>query len=195
MSTSMQKPLISVAIALLMPILFNLVASGDAHQPYAGLHDRAIKALTQERIDGLLAGDGLGFALAAELNHYPGPTHVLALADELDVSKEQQAEIHRLYTDMKTEAKQLGETLVNLERDLDRAFVNQEMTPERLERLTGAIAAVEGELRYVHLRAHLSVKSILTHEQVARYDHLRGYAEDDGSTQQPEHPHQMHGNH
>ena len=39
----------------------------------AGLTDRPIKALAPERVEELLAGRGAGYALAAELNHYPGP--------------------------------------------------------------------------------------------------------------------------
>ena len=40
----------------------------------------------------------------------------------------------------------------------------------------GAAAAADGQLRAVHLRAHLAMKAALTPEQFARYDRLRGYA-------------------
>ena len=33
----------------------------------------------------------MGLALAAELNGYPGPSHVLELADKLELSAEQRA--------------------------------------------------------------------------------------------------------
>jgi hypothetical protein len=49
--------------------------------PYAGHQERPIKALAPEEVAGLLGGEGMGYALAAELNHYPGPRHVLDLAD------------------------------------------------------------------------------------------------------------------
>ena len=35
----------------------------------------------------LRAGRGMGLALAAELNGYPGPAHVLELADKLDLAR------------------------------------------------------------------------------------------------------------
>ena len=40
-----------------------------------------IKALSDHEVSALLDGHGSGFAKAAELNGYPGPTHVLDLAD------------------------------------------------------------------------------------------------------------------
>ena len=61
------------------------VAADTAHQhsPYAGQEARDIKALSLEEIADLAAGRGMGLALAAELNGYPGPRHVLDLAPEL----------------------------------------------------------------------------------------------------------------
>src|SRR3954453_5821878 len=51
--------------------------------PYAGMESRPIKTLSTTEIADYLSGKGMGFARAAELNHYPGPAHVLALASEL----------------------------------------------------------------------------------------------------------------
>ena len=54
---------------------------GAAPRPYAGMQDREIKALSAEERAALLEGQGMGLALAAELNGYPGPVHVLELGD------------------------------------------------------------------------------------------------------------------
>ena len=48
-----------------------------AQSPYAGMQTRAIKALSDQQIADLRAGRGMGMALPAELNGYPGPAHVL----------------------------------------------------------------------------------------------------------------------
>jgi hypothetical protein len=55
-------------------------------QPYAGQHQREIKALSADEIKQYLAGAGMGYAKSAELNHYPGPGHALELADKLGLS-------------------------------------------------------------------------------------------------------------
>ena len=44
-----------------------------AQSPYAGQESREIKSLSPAEVDGYLAGAGMGFAKAAELNGYPGP--------------------------------------------------------------------------------------------------------------------------
>jgi hypothetical protein len=58
--------------------------------PYAGLEKRAIKALSDAQIADLRAEEGMGLALPAELNGYPGPVHVLELGDRLGLDAEQE---------------------------------------------------------------------------------------------------------
>ena len=50
---------------------------------YAGQQGRDIKALSEQETADLLAGRGMGLAQAGELNHHPGPAHVLELKDRL----------------------------------------------------------------------------------------------------------------
>ena len=66
----------------LTSILLLMTATAVAQTPYAGMQARQIKALSEQQISDLDAGRGMGLALAAELNGYPGPSHVLELADE-----------------------------------------------------------------------------------------------------------------
>ena len=73
------------------------VTSVHAQTPYAGMQTRPIKALSEQQIADLGAGRGMGLALAAELNGYPGPSHVLELADKLELSAEQRASMQRLF--------------------------------------------------------------------------------------------------
>jgi Spy/CpxP family protein refolding chaperone len=169
--------------------------STASDQPYAGLQDREIRALSAEDVDELLAGRGAGYALAAELNSYPGPTHVLDYADELELTNEQRGEIEAIYDSMQQEAQQLGEELVELEKTLDQRFRQEHLDHETLIDLTSEIASVEGQLRATHLSAHLELKPILTPDQIAEYDELRGYGVPSDSTEPKETDHHHHDNH
>ncbi len=162
-------------------------AGAAGQQQHAGLQDRPIKALDPQRAEDLLAGRGLGYAQAAELNHYPGPSHALQLAAQLGLTPEQERATREVFAAMDGEARRLGRQLVDQERDLDGLFAGARIGPEELDRLTGAIAATEGQLREVHLAAHLRMKALLTPAQVARYDELRGYAAR-GGTPTPHRP-------
>lgn len=63
---------------------------------YAGQQSRDIKALSEEEVQGYLAGAGMGFARAAELNRYPGPMHALEHADALALSQGQRAALAQI---------------------------------------------------------------------------------------------------
>lgn len=181
-----------VVVSLLTAGLVVAEPALSLRQPYAGLEERPIKALSPERTRDLLEGEGLGYALAAELNHYPGPAHVLELSVPLGLTPDQIGAVQRVYDAMKAEARALGSQLIELERQLDDAFKSGDVTSVLLERLIAESAAVEGRLRFAHLAAHLEVTSLLTETQVAQYDHMRGYAHDAGAA--PHHPHH-HGGH
>src|ERR687892_2344181 len=76
----------------------------QTHQPYAGMQARPVKALSDQQIADLRAGRGMGLALAAELNGYPGPLHVLEHADALALTAEQRHRTRSLFEAMKAEA-------------------------------------------------------------------------------------------
>jgi Spy/CpxP family protein refolding chaperone len=132
--------------------------------------------LSPEEIADLEAGRGMGLALAAELNGYPGPRHVLDLAQELALSAEQQRRTSALFEAMRQETTALGARLIEAERALDRLFARRQATPQSVAAATQAIGAAQGELRAAHLRYHLAMMAVLSPEQVAAYNHLRGYA-------------------
>src|SRR5204863_9277095 len=101
-------------------LLLISAAAANAQTPYAGMQSRSIKALSDQQIADLAAGRGMGLALAAELNGYPGPVHVLELADQLDLSRDQRASVQSLFDAMKAEAIPLGARLIEQEKELDR---------------------------------------------------------------------------
>src|SRR5499426_1407812 len=150
-------------------------SSAQTASPYAGQEQRAIKALSDEEIRDLLEARGMGLAKAAELNSYPGPLHVLQLAAQLGLSDAQRKATDSLYANMRQRALSIGRQIVEAERTLDRAFANAAIEPATLRSQVGAIATLQGELRAVHLEAHLAQHALLTPEQITRYNLLRGY--------------------
>jgi Spy/CpxP family protein refolding chaperone len=163
--------LVAAACALAVPVL------ADNAMPYAGQQTRQIKALSDEDISALLRGEGMGFAKAAELNGYPGPAHVLTLAQQLKLTETQRQQVQAIFNRMDAAAKPLGAELVEHERLLDQLFAKGEITPERLAAETAAIGCLEGHLRSVHLAAHLETRALLSVDQIALYEQLRGYGD------------------
>lgn len=147
-------------------------------QPYAGLEQRPIKALSPQQIADLRAGRGMGLALAAELNGYPGPLHVIELAEALGLNGGQHAAMTKYFAEMKAETIALGERLIAEEAELDRLFVSRTVTPESLAAATQRIGVTQAALRAAHLRYHLATVETLTPHQIKRYAVLRGYTGD-----------------
>src|ERR1044072_921853 len=112
--------------------------------PYAGLESRQIKALSAQQIEDLRAGRGMGLAMPAELNGYPGPMHVLELADKLELNAAQRERVRVLIAQMKADTIPLGERLIAQEADLDRLFSERTGKPASLGGPTGAIGATQG---------------------------------------------------
>lgn len=164
-------------------IMLALVASNAfANQatPYAGEDQRAIKALSAEEIQSYLNGKGAGLAKAAELNHYPGPAHVLELADKLELSAQQKTRTEAIFKTMQADAIRWGKALIEKEQELDRRFASNAITPEELRSLLEQIGKLQAKVRRAHLSAHLQQRAVLNGEQVAKYDSLRGYRSGQG---------------
>ena len=147
----------------------------QTHQPYASMQGRPVKALSDQQIADLRAGRGMGLALAAELNGYQGPLHVLELATPLGLSDDQRAKVAALFDAMKREAVPLGEQLIAAETALDRRFADKTITASSLGEATRDIAFLQGELRLAHLKYHLATLELLTRQQATQYATLRGY--------------------
>jgi hypothetical protein len=173
------KVTILFLILILTPLSIISAADPSYKSKYAGQEKRAIKSLSETDIAELENGKGWGLAKAAELNGMPGPAHLLEMKDEIALSTSQVGAIEDLYKEMKQEAIPLGLELIDLERKLNDHFANKTITVELLGAMLESIARVRKKLRYVHLSAHLKTPNIVTPEQIALYNQLRGYSSDD----------------
>lgn len=166
----MRKAFCAAILPLLLPSL-----SGAETAPYAGQDQRDIAALSAQDVDDLLAGRGWGFAKSAELNGYPGPAHVLEMAEALSLTTSQRAAVQAVFDGMNAQARALGADFVAAERRLDAAFQAREVDADLLAALVTEAGRLEAELRAVHLQAHLQTLPLMERHQVALYNQARGY--------------------
>ncbi|HEY9099818.1 MAG TPA: hypothetical protein VIN38_13200 [Thiobacillus sp.] len=169
-------------------LLFKL-AHATPPSPYSGQESREIKALSSEDVQAYLSGKGLGLAKAAELNGYPGPSHVLALAGELGLTAKQKQRTQSLFKNMEVRAISIGRPLVEEEHKLDQLFAQKKITPKLLNQSLARIGALQAQVRGAHLEAHLAQTEILTQSQVSKYMTLRGYSNTPGAEGPAGHKH------
>jgi hypothetical protein len=160
----------------------------DNVSPYRGQLNTEIRGLTDEEISDLRQGRGMGRARAAELNGYPGPRHVLdaARAGQLALTPDQTRKAEQLFDGMAREAQRLGDQILREEQSLEGEFRAGRIREAELNARTFRIAALEGKLRAVHLRAHIAMRAALSASEVQQYNTLRGYEEP--ADQQHHHP-------
>jgi hypothetical protein len=163
-------------VLVLAAAIGSIAGFAHAQSSYSGMQGRSIKALSDQQVADLQAGRGMGMAMPAELNGYPGPMHVLELADQLGLSADQRATIRGLFDSMKSEAIPLGERLIAQEAALDRLFAGRTATADNVAAATDEIGATQAKLRNAHLKYHLLTIALLQPGQIQRYGELRGYS-------------------
>lgn len=152
-------------------------ASSGQQSPYVEQLSSPVRGLSPQEVEDLANGRGAGYARMAELNGYPGPRHVLDLKQELNLSTEQEAAIQAEFEQMQAEAKQVGQRILEQEQQLGVRFANRSITSTSLQEQTQELADLYGQLRAVHLNAHLQITPLLSSAQIAQYNKLRGYSE------------------
>jgi len=162
---------------LVLAIMLAFPIASPAVSPYADQTSRSIKALSDEEVADYLSGKGMGLAKAAELNGYPGPLHVLELADQLALSPAQKEKSKAIFERMQSRAKAAGSRLIDEERKLNELFASRNISPMLLHQTLESIASLQGEVREIHLQAHLEQNEVLSETQAMKYRHLRGYGE------------------
>jgi LTXXQ motif family protein len=178
-----------ISVLAITALILASPALADNPMPYAGQQTRQIKALSDDDIVALRNGEGMGMAKAAELNGYPGPKHVLDLAQQLQLTDGQRRDVQAIFDRMSAAAKPLGSELIAQEQALDQLFARGDITQDRLAAATAALAELQGRLRAMHLSAHLETRALLDRDQLARYEHLHGYADPQAPMQHHHHHH------
>jgi Spy/CpxP family protein refolding chaperone len=163
------------ALAILTALTAIALPAAAQQQPYAGQQERDIKALSADEVKQYLAGAGMGYAKAAELNRFPGPLHALELAEELRLTGEQRKAIQALMDAHKAEARGIGAKLLEAERALEDLFRSGNVSQAALAQAVAQAASLEAAYRLSHLEMHRRLRPLLTDEQAARYHALRGY--------------------
>ena len=142
-----------------------------------GSHDASAHRVAQQCADQfeqvVASGRGFGLAFAADQNGYPGPMHVLELKDQLALSADQEAAMHRLMSEMFAESRPKSARLLEAERKLRALFAGRSVTEASLRAAVADVERARADVRLVHLTAHLKTRALLTDEQRRRYHAAR----------------------
>jgi hypothetical protein len=157
-------------------------ARAAAHAAEAAREGTGIPALSEAQAAGYLDGKAMWHASVAELNHYPISRRVFELAEALELTEGQRRATNKLHEETRREAIRLGRELVALEQRLNRIFAWNQATSDNIAKTVFDIGTLQTQLRLTHLVDSIRQKSLLTEEQVRRYDELQGRGMDSGKS-------------
>jgi hypothetical protein len=95
------------------------------------------------------------------------------LQDSLRLSAEQKRAIELIVDHMKAEAVTTGNLIVQKEQELEALFRSRRATEKEVRTRSRDIGTLRGELRAIHLRAHIKTQAILTADQIKKYNAIR----------------------
>lgn len=142
---------------------------------YAHSRGAEVVSLTDEEVRALRQGEGMGLARAAELNHFPGPRHLLDLASDLSLNAAQVRQIRAIHDRMKSQAVAKGEDIIMAEKHLADLFAFGDPSARKMTQITQHLGTMRGQLQAIHLLAHIEAARELSAVQIREYDRLRGY--------------------
>lgn len=123
--------------------------------------------------EALEKSEGAGMAQYADYNGYPGPKHVLEMREQLQLTDEQVKDIEAIFDEMSERSRAKGMAIIAEEQKLAELFTSRNATQEKVEGLSSMIGTLRGELRAIHLTAHLQAAEVLSSDQCLAYGKLR----------------------
>jgi Spy/CpxP family protein refolding chaperone len=145
----------------------------QAGAPGGGAGHQRAEACAQEFEAVVRDGRGFGMAFAADQNGYPGPMHVLELKDRLALTPEQQSRMQALMDGMFAHARPAGARLLEAEARLRALFADGRASEATVRAAATEVEQRRGDVRLVHLLAHLRTRDLLTEQQRAAYHAAR----------------------
>lgn len=132
-----------------------------------------IKSLSTAEYDAYQNADPMGLTTIAEINNYPSPSSVLALAGQLRLSVVQKSQISAVQEALRFKAKEMGRFIIQNEKKFNDLFATGKVNDGTLIYYTNQYGLYQGELRNAHLQAHLKVRRILTPDQLKKITQLK----------------------
>lgn len=157
-------------------LLSALVASPVAAvvtEPEAAPESPEIKTLFNEEMRYHPTGFGMEHQGGPETPAYLSPKKVLEMWEALDLSADQFGKTKEIYENMVKELKRVGDLLGKKQEALAAMMEAAKPDENELRSLVMEKAALEGELRFIHLRANLKTREVLTPEQIKMFKEMQ----------------------
>jgi Spy/CpxP family protein refolding chaperone len=121
----------------------------------------------------LLQGESTGETLVAEMNGFSSPRKILALKDQLGLTKNQTKNIEEMLKNLPVSTTVKGQEIVEAEEDLGKSFESGTINEKKMRAKLEHIGKLRAELRFIYLQIYLKTKNILSANQWERLKELK----------------------
>jgi len=161
------------SLPALLFILFYTSASAQSSAD-STIKKSPVRTLSYEQYNALINGDDIyGMSLPAELNHYPLPDKVLKFKKEVNLSPVQVTKISAVAKELHRKKLEMGMIIINNEKKLDSVFRYSAVDNGALIFYANRYGLYQGEIRNAILQACLATRSLLSQEQVNKFEALQ----------------------
>jgi Spy/CpxP family protein refolding chaperone len=121
----------------------------------------------------LLQGESTGETLVAEMNGFSSPRKILALKDQLGLTKNQTKNIEEMLKNLPVSTTVKGQEIIEAEEDLGKSFESGTINEKTMRTKLEHIGKLRAELRFAYLQIYLKTKKILSANQWERLKELK----------------------
>ncbi len=121
----------------------------------------------------LIKGEATEQIMVAEKNGFPSPQKVLALKDQLGLTKDQVKKIEEILKNLPISTSVKGQEIIEGEEELSKMFESGNISEKTLRAKLERIGKLRAELRFTHLQVYLKTKQILSSNQWERFKELQ----------------------
>jgi len=133
-----------------------------------------LKTLTDQQYNALLKGDDLyNMALVAEINHYPSPDKVIKFKKEIGLSPIQVDKLNAVVKELHRKILEMGLIVIRNEKALDSIFRTHRLNNGSLIFYANRYGLYQGELRNTILQACLTTRTLLSEQQINKFEALQ----------------------
>jgi hypothetical protein len=161
-------------LLLFLLIVFFYKTTNAQSSPDSTLKHSPLKTLSDEQYNALLKGQDLyNMALVAEINHYPHPDKVIKFKKELDLSPIQVNKLNAIIKELHRKILEMGLIVIRNEKALDSIFRTHTLNNGSLIFYANRYGLYQGELRNTILQACLTTWTLLSQQQINKFEALQ----------------------
>lgn len=111
--------------------------------------------------------------LTAQVNEQNNNNSQKSFSEELNMTKEQEAEFKRIRSERRSQVSVLRDSIVSLKRGFHNAMKRPDSSKEQLFKMADDISLLNAQMLKANIEYNFKIRQLLTEEQYVKYSEMR----------------------